>query len=149
MKLLPLLCALVLLLGCDRVKHAAKTTLRKTSETVGQSATVVADGLATGAQKEAVQVQVSPTLQARGLQLGKSSLSSTDSSGVKQTRLLLYVIFKQNFADTVRVKLYTQQGAEYGRSKILVAGHRDDARPIEVRFDRRTEVELGTKVAVE
>ena len=150
MRFLPLLGALALLfVGCDRVKHAAKTTLRKSSETVGQSATVIADGLATGAQKEAVQWQVTPALQARGLQLGKASLSRTDSSGVKQAKLTMYVIFNQNFADTLRVKLYTQQGAEYGRSKVLVAGHRDDARPVEVFFDRRTEIELGTKVAVE
>ena len=150
MKPLLLVCSLAgLLLSCDRVKHAAKTTLRKTSETVGQSATVVADGLATGAQKEAVQVQASPALQGRGLELGKASLTSTDSSSQHQVRLTMYVIFKQNFSDTVRVKLYTQQGVEYGRSKILVRGLRDNARPIVVGFDPRTETELGTKVTIE
>jgi hypothetical protein len=149
MKTLPILFALLVFGGCDRVKHAAKTTLRKTSETVGQSATVVADGLATGAQKEAVQVQASPALQGRGLELGKASLSSADSSGVQQVQLTMYVVFQQNFADTVRVKLFTRQGAEYGRSKVWVQGARDNARPIVVRFDPRTETELGTKVTLD
>jgi len=149
MKTLPLFIALLLFSGCDRVKHAAKSTLRKTSETVGQSATVVADGLATGAQKEAVQVQASPALQGRGLQLGKASLSSTDSIGGQQVQLTIYVIFQQNFADTVRVKLFTRQGAEYGRSQVWVQGTRDSARPIVVRFDPRTETELGTRVTLE
>ncbi len=150
MKPLLLVCSLAgLLLSCDRVKHAAKMTLRKTSETVGQSATVVADGLATGAQKEAVQVQASPALQGRGLQLGKASLASSDSIGQHQVSLTMYVIFNQDFADTVQVKLYTQQGAEYGRSKVLVKGTRDNARPIVVRFDPHIETELGTKVTIE
>ena len=150
MKPLLLACSLAgLLLSCDRVKHAAKTTLRKTSETVGQSATVVADGLATGAQKEIVQVQASSALQSRGLQLGKASLTNADSSGQHQVRLTMYVIFNQTFVDTVRVKLYTQQGTEYGRSKVLVKGTRDSARPVVVPFDPRTETELGTKVTVE
>lgn len=150
MRPLLLVCSLAaFLLGCDRVKHAAKTTLRQTSETVGQSATVVADGLATGAQREAVQVQASTALQNRGLELGKASLSSTDSSGQRQVKLTMYVIFKQNFADTVRVKLFTRQGTEYGRSNVLVKGTRDNARPLVVRFDPRTETELGTKVTIE
>ena len=138
-----------LLLGCDRVKHTAKDTLRRTSETVGQSATVVADGLATGAQHEAVQIALSPALRARGLQLGKSFLASNDSVRAGRPQLSLYVIFNRGFSDTVRVRVLDNQGLEYGRSRLLLRGRADEARPVPVRFDPHTSFELGTQVVVE
>ncbi|MDQ2772812.1 MAG: hypothetical protein M3Y54_20200 [Bacteroidota bacterium] len=136
-------------MGCDRVKHRAKETLRQTSETVGQSATVVADGLATGAQREAAQTRLSPALQARGLQLGKSFVASDDSVRAGRPQLALYVIFERAFRDTVRVRLLDNQGAEYGRSRVLLQGRADEARPFPVHFDSHLHFELGTQVVVE
>ena len=135
--------------ACDRVKHGAKETLRKTSETVGQSATVVADGLATGAQREAAQTRLSPALRARGMRLGKYFVASDDSVRVGRPQLSLYIIFERTFRDTVRVRLLDNNGVEYGRSRILVVGKADDARPLPVRFDPHAHFELGTQVVVE
>lgn len=150
MKLLyPILLAGLLAAGCDRVKHAASTTLRKTSETVGKSATVVADGLATGAQQAAAQVIVSQALQLRGLQATKTTWERRDSAGVARAQLNMYVVFNQAFADTIQVKLLTREGVEYGRSKVLLLSVREDARIVAVPFDARTDFELGTRVQME
>ncbi|MBO2007788.1 hypothetical protein [Hymenobacter negativus] len=131
------------------MKHKAKETLRETSETVGQSATVVADGLATGAQRAAAQTSLSAALQARGLRLGKSFVASDDSARAGRPQLLLYVIFERAFQDTVRVRLLDNQGTEYGRSRLLLQGKADDARPFPVRFEPHLHFELGTQVVVE
>ncbi len=140
---------LISLVGCDRVKHSAKETLRTTSETVGQSATVVADGLATGAQREAAQTGLSAALQARGLRLGKSFVAGDDSVRAGRPQLSLYVIFERAFRDTVRVRLLDNSGVEYGRSRVLLQGRAEEARPFPVRFDPHTHFELGTQVVVE
>ena len=105
--------------GCDRAKHQAKETLRSPSETAGQSATAVADGLATGAQREAAQTRLSAALQARGLRLGKSFVAGDDSVRAGRPQLALYVIFERAFRDSVRVRLLDNNGVEYGRSRVL------------------------------
>jgi hypothetical protein len=144
-----LACGGLLTTACDRVKHKAKETLRKTSETVGQSATVVADGLATGAQREAAQIVLSSALQAQGLRLGKSFVASADSIRAGRPQLALYIIFERAFRDTVRVRLLDNQGAEYGRSRVLLQGKPDEAHQVPVHFAPNTNFELGTKAIVE
>ena len=140
---------LLSLVGCDRVKQKDKETLRQPSETVGQSATVVADGLATGAQREAAQARLGAALQARGLRLGKSFVNGDDSVRAGRPQLSLYVIFERAFRDTVLVRLLDNNGVEYGRSRVLVQGRADEARPFPVRFDSHLHFELGTQVVVE
>lgn len=161
LRLLLLLTALPFLAGCERVKDAAKATVHKTGEVVGSSATVLADGVATGAARSAARVELSAGLRSRGLQLGKISTgpaapptpaAPTDpglSARPTANRLTLYVIFNQAFADTVTVKLFTSENLEYGRRRLWLKGRRNEARPVDVVFDPRTELELGTKAVVE
>ncbi|AWM31758.1 hypothetical protein [Hymenobacter nivis] len=137
------------LIGCDRGKHSAQDTLRNTAEAAGQSTTVAADGLATGAQREAAQTGLSAALQARGLRLGKSFVAGDDSVRAGRPQLSLYVIFERTFRDTVRVRLLDNNGVEYGRSRVLLQGRADEARPFPVRFDPHMHFELGTQVVVE
>lgn len=137
------------LAGCNRDRQKSPETLRPTSETGAQPATVVADGLATGAQREAAQTRLSAALQARGLRLGKSFVTSEDSVRAGRPQLALYVIFERTFRDTVRVRLLDNQGAEYGRSRVLVQGRAEEARPFPVYFNSHLHFELGTQVVVE
>ena len=137
------------LTGCNREKQKAPETFRQTSETGDQPALVVADGLATGARREEAQTRLSPALQARGLRLGKSFITSEDSVRAGRAQLALYVIFERAFRDTVRVRLLDNQGAEYGRSHVLLQGRADEARPFPVYFNSHLHFELGTQVVVE
>ncbi|WP_375417647.1 hypothetical protein [uncultured Hymenobacter sp.] len=157
----PLCLLLSTLTACERVKDAAKATVHKTGEVVGSSATVLADGVATGAARAAARGELSAALRGRGLQLGKISTgpaavptpsAPTDpglSARPTTNRLTLYVIFNQVFADTITVRLFTSENLEYGRRRVFLRGHRDEARPVDVVFDPRTDFELGTKVVVE
>lgn len=131
------------LISCDRAKHKPTETLRQPNDAV------VADGLATGAQREEAQTRLSPALQARGLRLGKSFVASDDSVRAGRPQLALYVIFERTFRDTVWVRLLDNQGAEYGRSRVLLQGRAKEARPFPVYFDSHLHFELGTQVVVE
>ncbi|WP_216689125.1 hypothetical protein [Hymenobacter siberiensis] len=137
------------LVGCDRTKHEATETLRKPSETASPSATALADGLATGARRETAQTNLSPTLRARGLRLGKSFVAGDDSVRAGRPQLSLYVIFERAFRDTVRVRLLDNNGMEYGRSRVLLQGKAHEAQPFPVRFNPHLHFELGTQVVVE
>lgn len=154
MKALLFLVLLASLTACDRVKDVAKTTVRKTGEVVGTSATVLADGVATGAGRAAMHAELSAGLRERGLQLGQLTTGEAPAPDAGNAapapkRLTLYIVFNQAFADTVMVKLFNSEKQEYGRRRLYLAGRRDEARPVDVDFDPRTGFELGTRVVVE
>ncbi len=141
------------LTACDSL--ASKETLQKAGETVGQSATVIVDGIGEGIKSaDKRQLVVSEALQKRGLRTGKFFVSKAEAEddGKKpdgDNRLTIYCIFDKTLARAVTATLVDEAGQEYGRKRVQLTGKAGDARNVDFVFDPRTDIERGTRITLE
>ncbi|MFI5149291.1 MAG: hypothetical protein ACHQRM_06120 [Bacteroidia bacterium] len=113
-------------------------------QTIGQFTKGVAGGVSKSFDKT---VELSPALQAKGLKLGKTTLNN-DSSGTNHV-LLAYVIFDQDLDLTLTAKAFDNKGLEMGRVTAAASGKKNEAKFIEFRFDKRTDIEVNSKLVIE
>jgi hypothetical protein len=137
------------LFSCERVTEKTKDTLNKGGEVVGKTATEFFEGVSEGVDKTLqCDLTVSPDLQSKGIRTGKFEIGN-DSAGGKNNRLSLYVIFDKNFKQTVSVMAFDKNGLEIGRSKQLIQGKAGDAKYYDFTFDKRTYIEVKSKIVLQ
>lgn len=135
--------------SCGDVSEKAKETINRGGEVVGKTATEFIEGVSEGIDKTLeCEIVLSPELAAKGLKTGKFSIE-TDSTGGHNNMLTLYIIFEKGFKEAVTVKAFDKKGLEIGRSKVLVKGKAGDATYYDFKFDRRTYVEVKSKLVIE
>jgi hypothetical protein len=148
MKYLP--CSAVLLMlfiSCTKVKDKAKDTLNEGGEIVGKAVTEVAEGITEGVDRTLdCTLKLSPDLKARGLHHGKFSVES--DSGGSNNKLSVYLITDSAFSDTLFLKVYDKTGAEMGRMKQHVWGNAGDAKFHDFVFDKRTHIEVRSRIEI-
>lgn len=148
-KLLTFLILTLALLCCDTVKEKAKTTINQSGEAVGKSATEFFEGVSEGVDKTLqCEITLSDTLKNKGLRTGKYSISS-DTTGGQNNLLTLYIIFEKDFSKTISVKAFDKSGLEIGRTRMLVDGKFGDAKYYDFAFDKRTNIEVKSKITIE
>jgi hypothetical protein len=125
-----------------------KEKANKAGDVAGQVIGEFASGVSNGVE-EAWETSVVPneTLKSQGIQFGKTTVSS-DSVG-KDNLLTIYVIFNQDFKGQMTAKAFDSKGLEMGRVKVDVKGKKDEARFIDFHFDRRTNIDNDSKLAIE
>ena len=139
--------------ACDSL--ASKETLQKAGATVGQSATVIVDGIGEGIKRaDKRQLVLSEALQKKGLRTGKFTVSKDDTEDAAKkpegdNRLTVYCIFDHNLTRPITATLVDEAGQEYGRKRVTVTGKAGDARNVDFIFDPRTDIERGTKITLE
>ena len=70
---------------------------------------------------------------------GKIIIHGTDST--TDNILSTYLIFDKNINKKIIVKLFTEDGNEYGRATLHINGMKDDAKYFDIVFDKRTNIE--------
>src|SRR6188474_84859 len=139
MKFISILCIsfLAITTSCNWAKDKAKDAANKTGEVVAKTGSEFADGVAKGIQKTfSNEVTVSDNLKTKGLSTGKIIITGTDST--TDNILSAYLIFEKDFNQQVSIKVFDEQGLEYGRANQLIPAKAGEAKYVDFVFDRRT-----------
>jgi hypothetical protein len=128
--------------SCDWAKDKTKKAVNKTGEIVGKAGSEFGDGIYEGVKKTFDNdVKISDQLIAKGLELGEVLINSSDSA--TDNVLTAYVIFNKDFDQDVTIKIFAENGKEYGRLREKLKGEKGNAKHFDFTFDRH--VNIGTK----
>ena len=143
-----ILSVLMLLVSCDKVKEKAKLTVNKSGETVGKTATEFFEGVSEGIDKTLkCELSLSKSLTDKGLRTGKFVIE--DAAGGHNNQLTIYLIFDKDFKASVTAKVFDKSGLEIGRTKINVKGKAEEAGYFDFIFDKRSYIEVKSKIVLE
>jgi len=138
----------LLLLSCDRVKEKAKGTINKSGETVGKTATEFFEGVSKGIDKTLqCELSLSKPLTDKGLKTGKFVIENTDEG--RNNQLTIYLIFDKDFKSSITAKAFDKSGLEIGRAKIDIEEKADKAGYFNFIFDKRSYIEVKSKIVLE
>ena len=144
----PILLVLLLLASCGKLKNKTKATINKSGETVGKAATEFFEGVQEGIDKTLqCEVLLSESLVDKGLRTGKFSIESAEEGN--NNRLVIYLIFDKDFNSPITAKVFDKNGLETGRSKVNAAGKADEAMYVDFVFDKRSHIEVKSKIVLE
>jgi len=139
---------LLLLASCGRVKEKARETINKSGETVGKTTTEFFEGFSEGIDKTLqCELSLSSSLKEKGLKTGKFNIEN--SEGGRNNQLTVYLIFDRDFKYPVTAKAFDKNGLEVGRTKIDIEGKTDEAGYFDFTFDKRTYIEVKSKIVLE
>lgn len=131
--------------ACDWAKDKTKKAVNKTGEIVGKTTSEFGDGVYNGVKKTFEnELKMSEQLKAKGLEFGEILINSTDLA--TDNVLTVYIIFNGNFDQEITIKLFAENGKEYGRIKELVKGEKGSAKHFDFTFDKH--VNIGTKGSI-
>lgn len=135
--------ALALCSSCN-IKDNAKKAINKTGETVGKVGSEFADGVADGVNTTFKStLTLSDDIQKQGLSSGKLNI---DHGAHKVS---IYLIFNNDYSDTVTAKVFDKEWVEYGRCKAYIKGNKGDAQFFDFQFDNRTDFEMNSNIVLE
>lgn len=145
------LSALLLLISlstaCEWAGRRTKEVLNKGGELAGSAATEVVEGVTTGVERTwKVDVQLSGTLQERGLVLGKTMVSS-DHEG-RNNNLVVYLSTERTFRDTLSAIAYDKDGSEMGRARLFLDMPAHTGEYHELAFQRLADLERKSRVII-
>lgn len=149
MKQLAIILVTVLLTACGgEVADKAKETLNKSGEVVGETATEVLEGIKEGMdQTLECELALSEDLKKAGVSNGKYEVVS-DSAGGRNNVLTAYLIFNQDFSDTIYAKAFDKNRVEIGRTKVLITSKAGEAGYYDFKFDARTYIEVKSRIEI-
>lgn len=138
---------MIALLAASCSGEKVKEKINRAGDVAGQAVGELATGVSSGVEKVmGVRVEVSAPLAAKGIRLGKVTVSDSLEAGQV---LNVYTIFDQAFDTTITAKVYDQEQVEMGRSRVKVTAAKDEARFIGFTFDRRTGLDHHCQVILE
>lgn len=148
MKHLLLTMLMLNLLSCDWAKRKTKETVNKGGEIVAKTSSEFVDGISKGIEKTFQnEVVISNELLSYGVETGKIIISSTDTT--TDNILSIYFIFNNDFERNITVKVFDENGQEYGRASDFVKGNKSEAKYFDFTFDRRTNIKGKGKLVFE
>jgi hypothetical protein len=138
--------AISILTSCS--VSSTKEKINKVGDAAGQTIGQFSKGVAGGVSRSYDKtVELSSAIEAKGLKLGKTTVKS-DSTGANCV-LLAYLIFDQDLNQTLTAKAFDNNGLEMGRVALPVSGKKNETRFVEFRFDKRTDIEVNSKLVIE
>ena len=93
------------------------------------------------------EISLSESLTDKGLSTGKFTIENAD--GGRNNQLTIYLIFDRDFKSSVTAKAFDKNGLEIGRTKIEVEGKADEAGYFDFIFDKRSYIEVKSKISLE
>lgn len=144
-----LLVSLFTISSCGKMKEKTKETINKGGEAVGKGGTEFISGVIDGVNKSLeVELVLSDSLKKSGLEISKY-LVEDDSDGGKDNMLVIYFIFNEKYNGILTAKAFDKNGHEYGRCSTDVNVNKNEAKFIEFRFEKRSQIESKSKVIIE
>ena len=136
------------LYSCHNAGRKAKESINKTGEAVGKAGSEFVNGVSKGVERTFQnEVIVSEELKKDGLKTGKIIISGTDST--TDNILSVYLIFDKRFEQKITVKVFSENGQEYGRASQVIKAQNGDAKYFDFLFDNRTNIDSKGKVTFE
>jgi len=137
------------LFSCGRIKDKTKETINESGEVIGKAGSEFVEGVTEGVERTFdCEIALSQELKDHGLKTGKFTITSSAAGGTNNV-LTLYVIFDKAFKKDVSAKVFDKTGSETGRSKLLLEGAAGDATYYDFTFDKRTVIEVRSKIIIE
>jgi hypothetical protein len=137
------------LISCNWAKNKTGQAINGTGEVVGKAGSEFASGIAKGVEKTfSHEIVFSPALVQAGLGAGKIVVRSQESGG-NDNILSPYLIYNEAIDRDIIVKLFTEDGLEYGRVTQHIKGAKGSAGFVDVVFDARTNIDLKGKITLE
>ena len=125
-----------------------KESINKAGDVAGQTAGEFIEGASKGVSKAFdVKVTLPEELKRQGLEFGKTYITS-DSLGTDNL-LMVYVIFNKDYSDTLQAKVFDDHQLEMGRTNVIVAGKKDDAKFVEFHFGKATNIDSKNVLTVQ
>ena len=138
----------MLSVSCSRIKEKAKETINKSGETIGKTATEFFEGVVEGVDKTLqCELSQSESLIDKGLKTGKFSIENAGEG--RNNQLTVYLIFDRDFKSPITAKVFDKNGLEIGRTQIDVEGKADNAGYFNFIFDKRSYIEVKSKIVLE
>lgn len=139
----------LVLFACDSVKQKTKEAINSGGEAAGKTATEFIEGVTEGVDRTLdCSISLSLPLQEKGLKTGKFEISN-DTLGGENNLLTLYIIFDKDFKHEVLVKAFDKKGLESGRARLPLEGKAGEAKYYDFHFDKRTDIEVKSKLTLE
>lgn len=134
--------------SCDWAKNKTKKAINKTGEIVGKTGSEFGDGIYKGVKNTFENdVKISDQLTAKGLEFGEIIVKSTASA--TDNILTVYVIFNKNFDQEITIKVFNENGKEYGRLTKKVKGEKGEARHIDFTFNNQVNIGAKGNITIE
>lgn len=142
---------MIALLGgaCSDVKQKTKETINAGGEVVGKASTEFIEGVSEGVDRTLqCTIEVSQPLKDKGIKTGKFSVNNSTAGG-ENNMLTLYIIFDKDFDGEVWAKAFDKTDLEAGRSKLHISGKAGEAKYYDFAFDKRTYIEVKSRITIE
>ncbi|WP_179344799.1 hypothetical protein [Winogradskyella ursingii] len=140
--------ALLMFLSCNQLGHKAKEGVNKGGEVVGEAATEFFEGVSEGVEKTLeCEIELSKELKVKGLMTGAYSIESKKNNN--NNKMVLYIIFNDDFNRYVIAKAFNKNGLEIGRTKTKISGQAGEASYFDFDFDKRTDIGFRNKITLE
>jgi hypothetical protein len=141
-------CAVAAFASCD-FKDKARETLNKSSETVGEMATEIGEGISEGIDRTLEsKVVLSDALKAKGISTGKFYIEK-DSLSKNDNKLVIYLVTDKDFNGPVTFKVSDKKGIEFGRKQLNLNTKAGNAAYYDVVFDPRTDIETKSTIEIQ
>jgi len=138
--------SLAFLVTCS--SDSAKKNISKAGDVAGQAVGEFVSGVSSGVQKAFdMTIELPKSLEAKGVKFGKITVKN-DTEGTDNL-LTVYFIFDKNFDETLVAKVFDRKGLEMGRVRQKVTGAKGDAKFVEFHFDKRTNIDVDSKITIE
>lgn len=145
---IPVLVLTLTLSSCNWTKEKTKKAINRTGEVVGKTGSEFGDGIYKGVKKTFENdVKISDELKMKGLEIGEVLINSSDYA--TDNVLTIYMIFNNDFDQEVTIKIYAENGKEYGRLKEKLKGEKDEAKHIDFTFDKHVNIGLKGSITIE
>jgi uncharacterized cupredoxin-like copper-binding protein len=147
MKPLIILC-IILFASCNWFKEKTKQTVNKTGEVVAQTGSEFVDGVSKGVEKSFDnEIKITDEVRKKGLSIGKVIINSSDTS--TDNILTAYLIFDNDFNQSLVVKVFNTDKKEYGRVTKEIKAKKGEAKYIDFVFDKRTNIDGRGQINIE
>lgn len=138
-----------LICSCSRVKRTTKDVINQSGEVVGKGASEFIEGITEGVDRTLeCEIVLSENLIEKGIESGKFTVGN-DSIGGHNNVLTIYFIFNKDFNGEITARTVDKKGLEFGRKKLKIEGNIGDTKYIDFTFDKRTYIEVKSKIFIE
>ena len=137
------------LFSCHSIGEKAKSAINKTGEVVGEGGSEFVKGVSKGVDNSLEsQIKISDALAKNGVSFGRCSVSE-DTGSEHKNKLVVYLIFDQDFSGDLSARVNDSKGIEYGRARIKTSVKKGEAKYFDFIFDQRTDIESKSTIVIE
>lgn len=143
-----LLLLLLFCFSCGKVKETTKSAIKEGGKIVGESVGEFSKGVSEGVEETfQITINANESIKSKGISFGKITLGS--AYGGRDNMLNVYMIFDQDFSDTLYLKVFDNNDLEMGRTHEVITAKKGEADFYEFQFNKKTNIDSDSKIFME